>query len=107
MKTLLLTNEYPPSTYGGAGVHVDYLSRELAELIQVDVRAFGDQRADEGNLQVRGFPLDTSSFNCPKNLVSVFGAVRRCTDFNTAGTDANIVHCHTWYTHFGGILAKM
>ena len=59
MKTLLLTNEYPPSTYGGAGVHVDYLSRELAKLIQVDVRAFGDQRADEGNLQVRGFPLDT------------------------------------------------
>jgi len=107
MKTLLLTNEYPPSTYGGAGVHVDYLSRELAKLIQVDVRAFGDQRADEGNLQVRGFPLDTSSFKCPKNLVSVFGAVRRCTDFNTAGTDANIVHCHTWYAHFGGILAKL
>src|ERR1700759_4234 len=107
MKTLLLTNEYPPSTYGGAGVHVDYLSRELAKLIQVDVRAFGDQRADEGNLQVRGFPLDISSFKCPKNLVSVFGAVRRCTDFNTADIDANIVHCHTWYTHFGGILAKM
>ena len=107
MKTLLLTNEYPPSTYGGAGVHVDYLSRELAKLMQVDVRAFGDQRSDEGNLRVRGFPLDTSLFQCPKNLVSVFGAVRRCTDFNTAGTDANIVHCHTWYAHFGGILAKL
>jgi alpha-maltose-1-phosphate synthase len=107
MKTLLLTNEYPPSTYGGAGVHVDYLSRELAKLMQVDVRAFGDQRSDESNLRVRGFPLDTSSFDCPKNLVSVFGAVRRCTDFNTAGTDADVVHCHTWYTHFGGILGKL
>jgi glycogen synthase len=39
-------------------------------------------------------------------LRSVFGAVRRCTDFNTANIDANLVHCHTWYSHFGGILAK-
>src|SRR5260370_3927089 len=75
--------------------------------MQVDVRAFGDQRLDEGTLRVRGFPLDSSSFHCPTNLVSVFGGVRRCTDFNTAGTDANIVHCHTWYTHLGGILAKL
>jgi glycogen synthase len=39
-------------------------------------------------------------------LRSVFGAVRRCTDFNTTNIDANLVHCHTWYSHFGGILAK-
>ena len=37
---------------------------------------------------------------------SVFGAVRRCTDFNTINIDADLVHCHTWYSHFGGILAK-
>jgi alpha-maltose-1-phosphate synthase len=42
MKSLFLTNEYPPSTYGGAGVHVEYLSRELASLMEVDVRAFGN-----------------------------------------------------------------
>ena len=46
-------------------------------------------------------------FRCPKNLNSVFGAIRRCTDFNTAGMDADVVHCHTWYSHFGGILAKL
>jgi len=40
-------------------------------------------------------------------LRSVFGAVRRCTDFNTTNIDADLVHCHTWYSHFGGILAKM
>jgi starch synthase len=107
MKTLLLTNEYPPSTYGGAGVHVEYLSRELAKIMDVDVRAFGDQKVDEPHLQVRGFGLDTSTFHCPKNLISVFGAVRRCTDFNSAGIDADVVHCHTWYSHFGGILAKL
>ncbi len=106
MKVLFLTNEYPPHIYGGAGVHVGYLSRELAKTMPVEVRCFGDQRLEEGKLKVIGFELDTSNFTCPKPLRSVFGAVRRCTDFNTANIDADLVHCHTWYTHFGGILAK-
>ena len=107
MKALLLTNEYPPHIYGGAGVHIDYLSRELSKIMEVEVRCFGDQAVDLPNLKVRGFGLDTSSFRCPKNLFSVLGAIRRCTDFNTAGVDANVVHCHTWYAHFGAILAKI
>ena len=107
MKALFLTNEYPPHVYGGAGVHVDYLSRELAKLMPIEVRCFGKQKHEDGNLTVRGFDLDADSFTCPKPLRSVFGAVRRCTDFNTANIDADLVHCHTWYTHFGGILAKM
>jgi len=106
VKVLFLTNEYPPHIYGGAGVHVDYLSRQLAKLMLVEVRSFGDQRRDEGNLKVTGFEIDTKDFTCPKPLRSVFGAVRRCTDFNTTKIDADLVHCHTWYTHFGGILSK-
>jgi starch synthase len=107
MKALFLTNEYPPNIYGGAGVHVDYLSRELAKIMDVEVRCFGDQEVDQPHLTVRGFGIDAASFRCPKNLNSVFGAIRRCTDFNTAGIDADVVHCHTWYSHFGGILAKL
>jgi len=107
VKVLLLTNEYPPYTYGGAGVHVEYLSRELAKTMSVEVRCFGDQQFESGNLKVTGFTVDTSRFACPKPLHSTLGAVRRCTDFNTAGIDADIVHCHTWYSHFGGILAKL
>ena len=107
MKVLFLTNEYPPHIYGGAGVHVGYLSRELAKSMPVEVRCFGDQDFEERNLKVRGFRLDTSDFTCPKPLQSVFGAVRRCTDFNTTNIDADLVHCHTWYSHFGGILAKL
>ncbi|HEY4284160.1 MAG TPA: glycogen synthase, partial [Chthoniobacterales bacterium] len=99
-------NEYPPYTYGGAGVHVEYLSRELSKLMPVDVRCFGDQHVQAGNLTVEGFQVDTEQFTCPKPLRSVFGAVRRCTDFNSMLIDADLVHCHTWYTHFGGILAK-
>ena len=106
MKVLFLTNEYPPNIYGGAGVHVGYLSRELAKTMPVEVRCFGNQRIEEGNLRVIGFDVDTSNFTCPKPLRSAFGAVRRCTDFNTMNIDADLVHCHTWYTHFGGILAK-
>ncbi len=107
MKALLLTNEYPPYVYGGAGVHVDYLSRELAKLMPVEVRCFGDQRLDAGNLQVRGFEADVAKFTAPKPLRPVFAAVERCTDFNAANIDADLVHCHTWYTHMGGILAKL
>ncbi len=107
MKVLFLTNEYPPHIYGGAGVHADHLSRELAKSMPVEVRCFGDQNFKKGNLTVKGFELDTSDFTCPKPLRSVFGAVRRCTDFNTTNIDANLVHCHTWYSHFGGILAKL
>ena len=55
MKSLFLTNEYPPYVYGGAGVHVDYLSRELAKTMSVEVRCFGDQKFAQGNLSVTGF----------------------------------------------------
>jgi starch synthase len=106
VKVLFLTNEYPPHIYGGAGVHVGYLTRELAKSIDVDVRCFGDQDFKKGRLTVKGYQLDTSRFTCPKPLQSVFGAVQRCLDFNTSDIDADLVHCHTWYSHFGGILAK-
>ncbi len=107
MKTLLLTNEYPPYNYGGAGVHVEYLSRELSRLMQVEVRSFGDQDVTKDNLRVRGVRIDESVLQAPKNLKSVFGAARRCVDFNAMGIDADVVHCHTWYTHLGGIMAKL
>ena len=49
-----MTREYPPNVYGGAGVHVEYLSRELAKKIEVEVHCWGDQHLDQGNLHVRG-----------------------------------------------------
>lgn len=107
MKTLLLTNEYPPHIYGGAGVHVDYLSRELAKLIEVEVRAFGTQRFEAENLRATGFPVDAAGFGCPPALRSVFAAAARGVAWNAYGVDAQVVHCHTWYAHLGGILAKL
>ena len=107
MKVLLLTNEYPPHIYGGAGVHVQYLSRELAKLIPVQVRCFGDQNILTKNLSVLGFGPVQEAYTCPKPLRSVFGALQRCEDFNTTDIAADVVHCHTWYSHWGGILAKL
>lgn len=107
MKALFLTNEYPPHIYGGAGVHVEYLCRELAKLMPVEVRCFGDQNSLDSNPSVRGFEIDASDWTAPKKLQSAFGALQRCLDFNTTAVDAQVVHCHTWYSHFGGILAKL
>ncbi len=107
MKTLILTNEYPPNVYGGAGVHVEYLTRELAKLCEVDVRCFGSQNLQTPPLTVEGAGVDTTNFTAPKNLHSVFAALDRCLQFNTREITSDVVHVHTWYTHLGGILAKL
>ena len=105
MKSLLLTNEYPPNVYGGAGVHVEFLSRELARLMDVEVRCFGDQRLDDGRLRVRGYP-EPSGMTAPSYLRPVFGAMARDVAWAGDGVDADVVHCHTWYSHLGGILIR-
>ena len=111
MKALFLTNEYPPTIYGGAGVHVDYLSRELAKLIEVEVRCYGKEarepRMDTPTLKAVGFGCDTANYTAPNALHSVFGAIQRGLDWNTTNVDADLVHLHTWYTHMGGIIAKL
>jgi starch synthase len=111
MKTLFLTNEFPPTIYGGAGVHVEYLSRELAKLMDVEVRCYGKEhrepRIDTATLKAIGYGLDSSGYTAPKPLHSVFGAVQRGLDWNTTNIDADIVHLHTWYSHLGGIMAKL
>jgi len=106
MKALLLTNEYPPNVYGGAGVHVEFLSRELARLIDVEVRCFGDQNVTDGRLTVRGYP-EPAGMSAPDYLKPVFGAMAR--DVAWAGTDvdADVVHCHTWYANLAGHLGSM
>ncbi len=111
MKSLILTNEFPPNIYGGAGVHVDYLTRELSRLMDVEVRCFGAQGRSslptEGGLTATAYGASTDNFGAPKQLHSIFSALQRCLDWNSAGIDADIVHLHTWYTHLGGILAKL
>ena len=107
MKPLLLTNEYPPNIYGGAGIHVQYLSRELSRLCDVEVRCFGEQFVEGQNPEVFGTTPNKSDYTAPKELQSVFSALQNCLSFNTRDIDADVVHLHTWYSHFGGILAHL
>lgn len=108
MKVLFLTREFPPYVYGGAGVHVEYLANELSQLMQVDVRAFGDQDSENGNLSVKGFPFEDGIFkNTDEKLKSVFKTLATGLHMNTEHIDADVVHCHTWYSHFAGIMAKL
>jgi glycogen synthase len=91
--------------YGGAGVHVEFLSRELARLLEVEVRCFGEQRVDLGRLTVRGYP-EPSGMNAPEYLRPVFGAMARGAAWAGTKVDADVVHCHTWYAHWGGVLIR-
>jgi starch synthase len=106
MKVSLFTNEYPPHIYGGAGVHVDYLSRFLAGLIEVEVRAFGEQRHSRAdNLSVTAFPgWEKLQSDLPFSKVLQTLSVNLA--FNGVALDSRLVHCHTWYTFFAGFLAK-
>jgi starch synthase len=106
LKVVLLTREYPPDVYGGAGVHVEYLSRELAKLVPVEVRRFGKDGASDPALTVRGYrPWDRLAGEGPSisalQVMSVDLAM-------AAGLDApSLVHSHTWYVNFAGHLAKL
>ena len=110
MRILLLSREYPPHVYGGAGVHVEYLSRELAlaegGAHAVDVLCFGEQRETRGNLRVRGVaPRVDLPAQDPRHARLLDALVR---DLAMAGAveRPDIVHCHTWYSHLAGCLAR-
>ena len=108
MKALFYTREYPPYVYGGAGVHVEYLAAELAKLMEVEVRCFGDQDKASKNLVVKGFPYDNPIFDhSDDKLKAVFKTLSTCIEMNSDTTDADVVHCHTWYAQFAGIITKL
>jgi starch synthase len=108
MKVLFYTREYPPYIYGGAGVHVDYLSRELAKLMPIEVRCFGDQVVAADQLNVIGFPSDFAFLPATKpEIAGVLKIMQTCLQMNGGTIDADIIHCHTWYGQFAGIVAKL
>ncbi len=108
MKALFYTREFPPYVYGGAGVHVEYLATELAKLMEIEVRCFGDQNEEKGNLTVKGIPFDNPVFdNTNDKLKAVLKTLSTSIQMNADNIDADIVHCHTWYAQFAGIIAKL
>jgi starch synthase len=107
MRVGLFTREYPPLVYGGAGVHVDYLSRELAKEIEVEVHCWGPQHSDAGNLHVRGaHPWPEISNGTEGKFKGALEAFSLNLTQIKALEGIDLVHTHTWYVSMAGFLAK-
>lgn len=103
MRVALLTREFPPEVYGGAGVHVEYLARELAALVDVEVHCFGGAR--DSPLVRAAYPFPDPAL--PAGTATALQVVS--TDVRMAANlgEADLVHSHTWYANLGGHLAKL
>src|SRR6185437_4195172 len=95
MRVGLMTREYPPHVYGGAGVHVEYLSRELAKLIEVEVHCWGKQRADDGTLHVIGDepPVEVTAGSEAKFKTAVDALALNLTQMKELGR-IDVVHAY-------------
>jgi len=98
LRVALLTREYPPEVYGGAGVHVTYLARELASLVDVTVHCQGADRP--GAVAHRAWKhLEDAN--------PALGVMSADLSMTAATGDADVVHSHTWYANLGGHLASL
>jgi alpha-maltose-1-phosphate synthase len=108
MKALLLTREYPPHIYGGAGVVVDQLTQALKRRMGVEVRCFGEREPTTDGVTVRGYmpwerlkaAKDGPRFAPALETLSIGLAMAR------DHVDADVVHAHTWYADMGGLWVR-
>lgn len=107
-KVCFVTREYPPHVYGGAGVHIKHLSRELAKHIDVEVRCFGEQNSTEGRLRVKGYQgWDRMKEGTEEKFSSTLSTFSTDLSIVRDHIDADVVHTHTWYAAMAGFMAKM
>ncbi|HEY3711735.1 MAG TPA: glycogen synthase, partial [Amycolatopsis sp.] len=93
----LLTREYPPDVYGGAGVHVEFLARELRSLVDLDVHCWGPDRPDGAHGH-----RDPHEYSQP-----AFATIDIAVSMAEALGGHDLAHSHTWYANLGGHLAKL
>ena len=103
LKVALLTREYPPEVYGGAGTHVEYLVRELRHLAEVSVQCWGQPRNEPGVTAHQAW----AELNEPKPEASALQAMSIDLAMAAASKGADVAHSHTWYANLGGHLAKL
>ncbi|HEY2640011.1 MAG TPA: glycogen synthase [Streptosporangiaceae bacterium] len=98
LRVALLTREYPPEVYGGAGVHVEYLARALAGLVDLTVHCQGEDRADAVAHRAWEHLAGTSS---------ALQVISTDLSMTAAVAGADLVHSHTWYANLAGYLASL
>jgi len=104
----LLTREYPPEVYGGAGVHVEYLARELARLEQVTVHCWGADRPEAGAGAPRAVAHRAwGALAGPEPYRDALRTMSIDLTMAADAQDADVVHSHTWYANLAGHLAKL
>ncbi len=97
MRVAVLSREYPPEVYGGAGVHVEFLVRELRRIVDVDVHCFGGSRPEGG----------VRSYEPPAELTNANAALKTLgvnLEMAAALGEAQVLHSHTWYANLAGVL---
>jgi alpha-maltose-1-phosphate synthase len=103
MRVALLTREYPPEVYGGAGVHVEYLARELARREELTVHCWGEERADGRVVAHRAW----GALAGPEPHMAALQAMSIDLAMAARAQGAELVHSHTWYANLAGHLAKL
>jgi alpha-maltose-1-phosphate synthase len=111
MRIAMVTNEYPPHIYGGAGVHVDYLTRELAKLAVegnhlLQILCFGEQQEAAPHKTVQGIPAPPPLSTHDPRQQKLLSTLERNIMMTGALGEVDVIHCHTWYTHLAGCLMK-
>ena len=102
-KIALLTREYPPEVYGGAGTHVEYLVRELRRLLDVTVLCWGSPRDEPDVHAFKAWDELTE----PRPEAAALQAMSIDLAMAGAARGAALAHSHTWYANLGGHLAKL
>ncbi|MBG9258068.1 glycogen synthase [Corynebacterium belfantii] len=100
MRVAMMTKEYPPEIYGGAGVHVAELTRHMRDIVDVDVHCMGAPR-NEDNVYTYGVDPELTSANAALQTMSTGLRMAH------AAAHTDVVHSHTWYTGLGGHLAGL
>lgn len=98
VRTAILTREWPPDIYGGAGVHVEHLVPELRKLIEVEVQCFGQPRTDAQAHPVPDYLADANA------ALQTLGVDLGMAD---ATGSCDVAHSHTWYANLGGHLSGL
>lgn len=106
MKVALLTNEFPPEIYGGAGIHIQFLSRELRHLCEIEARCFGSQDDTGENWRAIGFSEKIKDCPADSRIKKILKPLDINLQWAASLENIDVVHCHTWYSHFGGVLSS-